>query len=55
MMFEDYVVAPAEADMQVCRVDGSVPVCRDSDLVGYGHTVVYIIDSYSKETWQRLT
>ena len=44
-----FVVAPFEADSQVGRRrDNSIPVCGDSDLIGYGHKSVIIVSSYSK-------
>jgi 5'-3' exonuclease len=40
-LFINYVVAPQEADMQVCRRDdNTILVCRDSDGVAYGHTYI---------------
>eukprot|EP00573_Skeletonema_grethae_P007592 CAMPEP_0201711044 /NCGR_PEP_ID=MMETSP0578-20130828/58939_1 /ASSEMBLY_ACC=CAM_ASM_000663 /TAXON_ID=267565 /ORGANISM="Skeletonema grethea, Strain CCMP 1804" /LENGTH=253 /DNA_ID=CAMNT_0048200093 /DNA_START=2547 /DNA_END=3308 /DNA_ORIENTATION=- len=52
-MFINYVVAPQEADMQVCRRDkNSILVCRDSDGVAYGHKYVVIVDSWSKEEYR---
>ena len=42
-----FVVAPEEADMQVGRQNWcAVVLCRDSDLIAYGHMLIFIIDSY---------
>ena len=36
--FIPYIVSPAEADMQVGRRNElAIPVCRDSDSIGYGN------------------
>ena len=44
----EYVVSPAEADMQVGRHDRGVPVCCDSDEVGYGNKLVVIVDDWGR-------
>lgn len=52
-LFVPYIIGPVEADSQVCRQDESaLPVCRDSDELGYGLEIVVIIDSYFKGTWR---
>ena len=44
--FVKFIVAPAEADMQVGRTaDGGIPVCRDSDDIAFGNFTVVIVDS----------
>ena len=49
----DYVVAPAEADIQVGRrPDETIVLCRDSDEIAYGNKFVVIIDSYTKEEYR---
>jgi hypothetical protein len=49
----DYVVAPAEADMQVGRRrDDTIVLCRDSDEIAYGNKFVIIVDSYTKEEYR---
>ena len=51
--FVKYVVAPAEADMQVGRwQDGAVPVCRDSDEIAYGNRYVVFIDNWHREQFR---
>ncbi|KAL7552027.1 hypothetical protein ACHAWF_017125 [Thalassiosira exigua] len=51
--FANYVVGPSEADMQVGRRrEGTVAVCRDADLIAYGHKIVVIVDSYSNEEYR---
>ena len=51
--FIPYVVAPVEADSQVCRHDKPAnAVCRDSDELAYGLLKVVIVDSYFKETYR---
>ena len=50
VFFISCIVLPAEADMQAGRNDNTaIPVCRDSDLLGYGNKEVVIVDSYFKE------
>ena len=51
--FVKFVVAPAEADMQVGRTaDGGIPVCRDSDDIAFGNFTVVIVDSWPKEQYR---
>mmetsp|Transcript_9285 Transcript_9285/g.13933 ORF Transcript_9285/g.13933 Transcript_9285/m.13933 type:complete len:185 (+) Transcript_9285:1-555(+) len=51
--FFDYIIAPEEADMQVGRRNKTaIAICRDSDLIAYGHQVVVIVDSYIKEQFR---
>ena len=51
--FVKFVVAPAEADMQVGRTaDGGIPVCRDSDDIAFGNYTVVIVDSWPKEQYR---
>lgn len=48
-----YIVAPAEADMQVGRRhNNSIVLRRDSDEVAYGNEFVVIVDSYAKEEYR---
>ena len=49
--FVRYIVAPEEADMQVGRTRG-VPVCRDADLIAYGHSTVVFVDNWSREEYR---
>ena len=52
-MLLDYVVAPEEADMQVGRRHSNIiAMGRDSDLIGYGHRLVVMIDSYHAEKFR---
>lgn len=51
--FIPYVVAPVEADSQVCRHDKlATAVCRDSDELAYELPKVVIVDSYFKEMYR---
>ena len=51
--FVKYVVAPAEADMQVGRwQDGAVPACCDSDEIAYGNRYVVFIDNWHREQFR---
>ena len=51
--FIPFVVTPLEADMQVGRTrEGSVAVCRDSDLVAYGNRLTVIVDCWPKEEFR---
>ncbi|KAL3768178.1 hypothetical protein ACHAWO_006548, partial [Cyclotella atomus] len=51
--FHNFVVSPAEADMQVCRRDPTaIAVTRDSDLVAYGLKTIVIVDNYSREEFR---
>ena len=44
--FIHFIVSPAEADMQVGKIQtGAVVVCRDSDETAYGNLTVVIVDS----------
>ncbi|KAL7453440.1 hypothetical protein ACHAWC_006850 [Mediolabrus comicus] len=52
-MLLDYVVAPEEADMQVGRRNNNIIAMGcDSDLIGYGHRFVVVIDSYHGEKFR---
>ena len=45
-----YIVAPQEADMQVCRRNPSaIAICFDSDEIAYGCRRVLAVDSYFRE------
>ena len=49
----NFVVAPAEADMQVGRLsENAVVLCRDSDEIAYGNKLVVLIDHYAKEEYR---
>jgi len=47
-----YVVSPAEADMQVGRLCGGIPVCNDSDELAYGNRLVVIVDNWGREEYR---
>jgi hypothetical protein len=44
--FYPFVVAPEEADSQVCKRSSAIAVGRDSDLLAYDNACVIIVDSY---------
>ena len=51
--FVGFIVSPAEADMQVGKMQpDAVVVCRDSDEVAYGNRTVVIVDSWPKEKYR---
>ena len=44
--FFRFIVSPAEADMQVGKIQPeAVVVCRDSDKIAYGNRIADIVDS----------
>ena len=50
--FVRFIVSPAEADMQACKIQTeAVVVCRDSDEIAYGNRTVVIVDSWPREEY----